>query len=200
MQGDHRRRAQSIRIDCQPARQLAHRSDPQPPLAAYEILCQQAGWRSTSRSRGRPRGSHPERSHLLGAAGTACTPPTLPLDRHPRCDAAQRVCGAYSVEAGNVRHEHDLAGLEVRHAAERQAAHPGAWSADATNAVEHPRLVADRIVRYASDVGRENVIASTDCGLGGRIHPQHRLGEARGPGRGRRNRQQGIVALSCGTP
>ena len=33
-------------------------------------------------------------------------------------------------------------------------------------------LVADRIVRYAKIVGRENVIAGTDCGLGGRIHPQ----------------------------
>ena len=33
-------------------------------------------------------------------------------------------------------------------------------------------MVADRIVRYAKVVGRENVIAGTDCGLGGRIHPQ----------------------------
>ena len=42
----------------------------------------------------------------------------------------------------------------------------------ATNVVEHPDLVADRIVRFADLVGRENVIASTDCGLGGRVHPQ----------------------------
>jgi 5-methyltetrahydropteroyltriglutamate--homocysteine methyltransferase len=42
----------------------------------------------------------------------------------------------------------------------------------ATNIVEHPELVADRIVRFANLVGREWVIASTDCGLGGRIHPQ----------------------------
>src|ERR1700720_1812864 len=42
----------------------------------------------------------------------------------------------------------------------------------ATNIVEHPQVVADRIVRYAKVVGRENVIAGTDCGLGGRIHPQ----------------------------
>ena len=41
-----------------------------------------------------------------------------------------------------------------------------------TNVVEHPEVVADRITRYAEAVGRENVIASTDCGLGGRIHPQ----------------------------
>jgi len=38
--------------------------------------------------------------------------------------------------------------------------------------LEHPELVADRIVQYAGIVGRENVIAGTDCGLGGRIHPQ----------------------------
>jgi 5-methyltetrahydropteroyltriglutamate--homocysteine methyltransferase len=48
---------------------------------------------------------------------------------------------------------------------------PGVVS-HATNVVEHPRLVADRIMRFAQVVGRENVIASTDCGLGGRIHPQ----------------------------
>jgi 5-methyltetrahydropteroyltriglutamate--homocysteine methyltransferase len=48
---------------------------------------------------------------------------------------------------------------------------PGVVS-HATNVVEHPELVADRIVRFANSVGRERVIASTDCGLGGRIHPQ----------------------------
>jgi 5-methyltetrahydropteroyltriglutamate--homocysteine methyltransferase len=48
---------------------------------------------------------------------------------------------------------------------------PGVVS-HATNLIEHPEVVADRIVRYAEGVGRENVIASTDCGLGGRVHPQ----------------------------
>jgi hypothetical protein len=42
----------------------------------------------------------------------------------------------------------------------------------ATNVVEHPELVAERIGRFAGAVGRERVIASTDCGLGGRVHPQ----------------------------
>jgi 5-methyltetrahydropteroyltriglutamate--homocysteine methyltransferase len=41
-----------------------------------------------------------------------------------------------------------------------------------TNVVEHPELVADRLVRYADLVGRENVIAGTDCGRGGRLHPE----------------------------
>jgi 5-methyltetrahydropteroyltriglutamate--homocysteine methyltransferase len=40
----------------------------------------------------------------------------------------------------------------------------------ATNLVEHPQLVADRILRYAAIVGREKVVAGTDCGLGGRAH------------------------------
>lgn len=42
----------------------------------------------------------------------------------------------------------------------------------ATNAVEHPELVAERITRFAERVGRENVIAGADCGFGSRIHPQ----------------------------
>ena len=47
---------------------------------------------------------------------------------------------------------------------------PGVVS-HATNVVEHPELVAQRIRRFTDLVGRERVIASTDCGLGGRIHP-----------------------------
>ena len=46
---------------------------------------------------------------------------------------------------------------------------PGVVS-HATNVVEHPELVAERILRFANLVGRERVIASTDCGLGGRVH------------------------------
>ena len=79
--------------------------------------------------------------------------------------------GGYSVEAGNVRHEHEWRVWEGGTLPKGKVLIPGVVS-HATNVVEHPRLVADRIVKYASVVGRENVIASTDCGLGGRIHPQ----------------------------
>jgi 5-methyltetrahydropteroyltriglutamate--homocysteine methyltransferase len=48
---------------------------------------------------------------------------------------------------------------------------PGVVS-HATNVVEHPELVAERILRFANLVGRENVVAGTDCGLGGRLHHQ----------------------------
>ena len=44
--------------------------------------------------------------------------------------------------------------------------------ASSTDFVEHPEMVADRIIMFAELVGQENVIAGTDCGLGGRVHPQ----------------------------
>src|SRR5215471_2812634 len=78
---------------------------------------------------------------------------------------------AYSVEAGNVRHEHEWKVWRDVQLPDGKVLIPGVVS-HATNVVEHPEVVADRIVRYANVVGRENVIAGTDCGLGGRIHPQ----------------------------
>ncbi|MBV8492436.1 MAG: cobalamin-independent methionine synthase II family protein [Alphaproteobacteria bacterium] len=79
--------------------------------------------------------------------------------------------GAYSFEAGNARHEHEWKVWQDVKLPDDKLILPGVVS-HATNVVEHPELVADRIVRFAGLVGRERVIASTDCGLGGRIHPQ----------------------------
>lgn len=79
--------------------------------------------------------------------------------------------GAYSFEAGNVRHEHEWRVWEDVTLPDGKLILPGVVS-HATNVVEHPELVADRIERFAAAVGREAVVASTDCGLGGRIHPQ----------------------------
>jgi 5-methyltetrahydropteroyltriglutamate--homocysteine methyltransferase len=76
----------------------------------------------------------------------------------------------YSFEAGNARHEHEWRIWEDIKLPEGKILMPGVVS-HATNVVEHPELVADRIERFARLVGRENVIAATDCGLGGRIHP-----------------------------
>jgi len=53
----------------------------------------------------------------------------------------------------------------------RKNPYPGAVS-HATDLVEHPELVADRIITFAEIVGQENVIAGTHCGLGGRVHRQ----------------------------
>jgi 5-methyltetrahydropteroyltriglutamate--homocysteine methyltransferase len=79
---------------------------------------------------------------------------------------------AYSVEAGNVRHEHEWkVWRDVVKLPEGKILIPGVVS-HATNVLEHPEVIADRLCKYAAVAGRENVIAGTDCGLGGRIHPQ----------------------------
>ena len=77
---------------------------------------------------------------------------------------------AYSFEAGNVRHEHEWAVWKDVKLPDDKLILPGVVS-HATNVVEHPELVAERILRFTSLVGRERVIAATDCGLGGRVHP-----------------------------
>jgi len=75
----------------------------------------------------------------------------------------------YSFEAANVRHEHEWRIWQEAQLPAGKMLMPGVVS-HATNLVEHPLLVADRIRRFADIAGRENVIAGTDCGLGGRVH------------------------------
>jgi 5-methyltetrahydropteroyltriglutamate--homocysteine methyltransferase len=79
--------------------------------------------------------------------------------------------GAYSVEAANPRHEHEWKVWKTTKLPDDKVLIPGVVS-HATNVVEHPQVVADRLIRYASVVGRDRVIAGTDCGLGMRLHPQ----------------------------
>lgn len=78
--------------------------------------------------------------------------------------------GSYSFEAANARHEHEWSIWREHELPEGKFIVPGLVS-HATNVVEHPELVAERIEKFASVVGPDRVIASTDCGLGGRIHP-----------------------------
>ena len=80
-------------------------------------------------------------------------------------------CRAYSFEAGNVRHEHEWRVWQDVKLPDGKILIPGVVS-HATNVVEHPQLVADRIIRLARLVGHDRVIAGTDCGLGGRVHPE----------------------------
>jgi len=77
----------------------------------------------------------------------------------------------YSFEAANPQHEHEWKTWEGGVLPEGRAVIPGVVT-HKTTILEHPETVADRIVRYANVVGKENVIAGTDCGFGGRIHPQ----------------------------
>lgn len=77
----------------------------------------------------------------------------------------------YLFEAANVRHEHEYRIWESVRLPEGKILAPGVVS-HATTLIEHPDLVSERIQRFAKLVGAENVIASTDCGLGLRCHPQ----------------------------
>jgi 5-methyltetrahydropteroyltriglutamate--homocysteine methyltransferase len=72
--------------------------------------------------------------------------------------------GAYCIEMGNPRHEHEWRVWESAKLPEGRKLVPGVIS-HSTNVVEHPELVAERIVRVAGLVGRENVMAGTDCGF-----------------------------------
>jgi 5-methyltetrahydropteroyltriglutamate--homocysteine methyltransferase len=73
-----------------------------------------------------------------------------------------------SVEAANPRHDHDWKLWEEVKLPAGRSLMPGVIS-HVTNHIEHPELVAQRLVRYARIVGRENVIAGTDCGMGSRV-------------------------------
>ncbi len=84
--------------------------------------------------------------------------------------------GAYSIEAANVRHEHEWYVWQNVKLPPGKILIPGVVTHHTTT-VEHPRLVAERIVTFAKLVGRENVIAGTDCGFAQaqdmqRVHPQ----------------------------
>jgi len=84
--------------------------------------------------------------------------------------------GAYSFEAANARHEHEYHVWENVKLPDGKLIIPGVVT-HASNIVEHPELIAERIVRFARLVGRENVIAGTDCGFSSQatyqpeIHP-----------------------------
>ena len=75
---------------------------------------------------------------------------------------------AYSVEAGNVRHAHEWTVWRDVRLPDGKILVPGVIS-HATDLVEAPGLVAERLVNYASVVGKENLQAGTDCGIGSRV-------------------------------
>jgi 5-methyltetrahydropteroyltriglutamate--homocysteine methyltransferase len=83
--------------------------------------------------------------------------------------------GAYVIEGANPRHEHEWKVWQDVKLPEGKVLIPGVIS-HATNVVEHPELVAERITRLARLLGRENLIAGTDCGFAQgpfhrRVHP-----------------------------
>ena len=108
--------------------------------------------------------------------GSFNTPHTTDVPLRDIVDLVLRVnAGAYCLEMANPRHEHEWRVWEHAKLPAGRVLIPGVVS-HATNIVEHPELVAERIVRLAKLVGRENVIAGTDCGFAQtpfltRVHP-----------------------------
>ncbi len=79
--------------------------------------------------------------------------------------------GAYSVEAADARHGHEWKIWQDVKLPEGKILIPGV-AAHHSHVVEQPELVADRTMRYANLLGRENAIAGTGCGMGRRVHPR----------------------------
>jgi len=142
--------------------------NPEPPLKEFKKFEQVRMEALNHALRGLP----PDRIRLHICWGSWHGPHTTDIPLKDIVDLVLSVnAGAYSVEAGNVRHEHEWRVWQDAKLPDGKLLIPGVVS-HATNIVEHPQVVADRIVRYAKVVGRERVIAGTDCGFGGRIHPQ----------------------------
>jgi len=72
--------------------------------------------------------------------------------------------GAYLFEAGNPRHEHEWQVWETVKVPEGKSLIPGVIS-HSTPLVEHPELIAQRLIRFADVCGRENIMAGSDCGF-----------------------------------
>jgi 5-methyltetrahydropteroyltriglutamate--homocysteine methyltransferase len=104
-------------------------------------------------------------------------PHTQDVGLHEIVDLVLAVhAGAYSIEAANPRHAHEWQVWERVKLPPGKLLIPGVIDST-TNFVEHPELVAQRIQQYGRLVGRENVIAGTDCGFGtsagrSRVHPE----------------------------
>jgi len=141
--------------------------DPEPSVEAYKQFTMVRVEALNHALRGLPQ----ERIRFHLCWGSWHGPHTTDIPMREIVDVMLAVnAGAYSFEAGNVRHEHEWRVWEDVKLPDAKLILPGVVS-HATNVVEHPELVADRILRFANLVGRERVIASTDCGLGGRVHP-----------------------------
>jgi 5-methyltetrahydropteroyltriglutamate--homocysteine methyltransferase len=101
--------------------------------------------------------------------GSGLGPHKNDIDLRDIIDIILRVnASVYSIEAANPRHQHEWRVWQDVKLPPGTSLMPGVVG-HATDIVEHPQLIADRLVQCASLVGRENVIAGTDCGIGSRV-------------------------------
>jgi 5-methyltetrahydropteroyltriglutamate--homocysteine methyltransferase len=112
------------------------------------------------------RGIPEDRVRFHTCYSTNIAPRAFDLELKHYVDQMLKIkAAAYSFEAANPRHDHEWAVWETVKLPDGKVLLPGVVS-HCVSLVEHPELVAQRLVRYARIVGRENVIASTDCGFG----------------------------------
>jgi 5-methyltetrahydropteroyltriglutamate--homocysteine methyltransferase len=112
------------------------------------------------------RGIPPDRVRFHICWGNNEAPHTRDVPLRDVIDMVLKVnAGAYVIEASNPRHAHEWRVWEDVKLPDGKVLIPGMIDST-TNFVEHPELVAERIARFADLVGRENVIAGTDCGFG----------------------------------
>jgi 5-methyltetrahydropteroyltriglutamate--homocysteine methyltransferase len=122
------------------------------------------------------RGLPEERIRYHLCWGSFNTPHTTDVPLRDIVDLVTTVkAGAYCLEMANPRHEHEWAVWKDAKLPEGRKLIPGVVG-HATNIVEHPELVAERLVRLANIVGRDNILAGTDCGFAqspftNRVHP-----------------------------
>ena len=165
--GDHRRRA-GLQLDDPAIAENWDQINPAPSVADYRRFTRKRVEALNHAIRGLPA----ERIRFHLCWGSWHGPHTTDLPMADIVDVMLEVnAGAYSFEAANARHEHEWKVWRDVKLPAGKVILPGVVT-HSTNVIEHPELVADRITRYAEAVGRDNVIASTDCGLGGRVHPQ----------------------------
>jgi 5-methyltetrahydropteroyltriglutamate--homocysteine methyltransferase len=117
------------------------------------------------------RGIPPERVRLHMCWGSYHGPHVVDMELEHLVDLLFRInVSCYSIEAGNARHEHEWQVFRKHRLPDGKSLMPGVVS-HATDVVEHPELVAQRLERFAGVVGRDRIIAGTDCGMM-RVHPE----------------------------
>jgi len=115
------------------------------------------------------RGIPKEQVRLHICWGSGLGPHKNDIDLADIIDVVLKVnAQVYSIEAANPRHQHEWRVWQSVKLPAGKSLMPGVIG-HATDIVEHPRLIADRLVQYAGLLGRENVIAGTDCGVGSRV-------------------------------
>jgi 5-methyltetrahydropteroyltriglutamate--homocysteine methyltransferase len=115
------------------------------------------------------KGIDPELVRFHSCWGSGHRPHTHDIELKHIADLLVKIDACqYAIEAGNVRHEHEWEVWKETKLPEGKMLMPGVIS-HATDLVEHPDLVCERILKYASILGKENVQVTTDCGIGSRV-------------------------------